>query len=169
MVSILMPIHANWCDLILCGKKTVEMRKTRPKEDPPYRVYMYRTLPKRGDIHDGDGRIVGEFICDDIFRAVQTGYMGSGMCPTYNIGPNLAAACLTYDELENYGKGRPLFGWHILEAKAYDTPKELKEFHRPCTPACNFSNECGGSDTAECLFGVARPPQSWMYVEEKKW
>lgn len=31
MKSVLISIHPKWCELIADGKKTVEVRKTRPK------------------------------------------------------------------------------------------------------------------------------------------
>ena len=31
MKSVLISIHPQWCELIADGKKTVEVRKTRPK------------------------------------------------------------------------------------------------------------------------------------------
>lgn len=39
--AILMSIRPEWCDLILQGKKTVEVRKTRPKMKTPFKVYIY--------------------------------------------------------------------------------------------------------------------------------
>ena len=158
-IAVLLSIQPKYCELIASGEKTIEVRKTRPNIDPPFKCLIYCTKSKvltdrlwileedfRKLYYDlsavtcsadeglganiGNGKVIGEFICDNIFWTVRTGYMGSGMRPTYNIGPNLAAACLTYDELENYGKGRPLFGWHISELKIYDRPKELSEFRK---------------------------------------
>lgn len=42
MKEILMSIQPKWCELIAAGKKTVEVRKTAPK-DTPFKVYMYCT------------------------------------------------------------------------------------------------------------------------------
>ena len=42
MKSILMSIKPQWCELIASGKKTIEVRKTAPKETP-FRVYVYCT------------------------------------------------------------------------------------------------------------------------------
>lgn len=43
MKEILMSIQPKWCELIASGKKTVEVRKTAPKE-VPFKVYMYCTI-----------------------------------------------------------------------------------------------------------------------------
>lgn len=41
MNSVLMSIRPKWCELIGCGKKTIEVRKSRPRIDTPFKVYMY--------------------------------------------------------------------------------------------------------------------------------
>ena len=43
MKSVLISIQPKWCELIASGKKTVEVRKTRPKIDVPFKVYIYCT------------------------------------------------------------------------------------------------------------------------------
>ena len=44
--SVLISIQPKWCELILRGKKTVEVRKSRPKLKPPFKVYIYATKPR---------------------------------------------------------------------------------------------------------------------------
>lgn len=46
MKSVILPIQPKWCELIANGKKTVEVRKTRPKLETPFKVYIYATDPK---------------------------------------------------------------------------------------------------------------------------
>lgn len=43
MKSVLISIQPKWCDLIANGKKTVEVRKTKPKLETPFKVYIYCT------------------------------------------------------------------------------------------------------------------------------
>ena len=43
MDSILMSIHPKYCFLIASGKKTIEIRKTIPKLETPFKVYVYCT------------------------------------------------------------------------------------------------------------------------------
>lgn len=135
---------------------------------------------------DGDeyqclnGRIIGEFVCDKITRYncdknfdeyFIAGYIGAYM--------PLKEMCLTNKDLIEYGKGRPLYGWHISDLKIYDKPKELSEFK---TPPCEKSEKACGNckwlvkintpDVYECECYVedgrpiTRPPQSWQYVGE---
>ena len=46
MKSVLISIQPKWCELIASGKKTVEVRKTRPKIDTPFKCYIYCTKAK---------------------------------------------------------------------------------------------------------------------------
>lgn len=43
MKAILLSIRPEWCDLIIRGQKTLEVRRTRPKLETPFRVYVYCT------------------------------------------------------------------------------------------------------------------------------
>ena len=42
--AVLLSIRPEWCEKILSGEKTVEIRKTRPKLEPPFKCYIYCTL-----------------------------------------------------------------------------------------------------------------------------
>lgn len=43
MKSVLISIQPKWCELIASGKKTIEVRKTRPKIETPFKCYIYAT------------------------------------------------------------------------------------------------------------------------------
>ena len=47
MKSILISIQPKWCELIASGKKTVEVRKSKPKLETPFKCYIYATKPKK--------------------------------------------------------------------------------------------------------------------------
>lgn len=81
MKAVLISIQPKWCELIASGKKTIEVRKTRPKIETPFRCYIYMTATKercrlweyitayqnsKGDILNGSQKVIGEFVCDDI-------------------------------------------------------------------------------------------------------
>ncbi len=92
MKSVLISIQPKWCELISSGKKTVEVRKTRPKLDTPFKCYIYETKSPKlkyvwtkkdyegyswfkgmdenekifGKIPQGKGKVIAEFICDRI-------------------------------------------------------------------------------------------------------
>ena len=46
MKAVLLSIQPKWCELIANGKKTIEVRKTKPKLETPFKVYIYCTKPR---------------------------------------------------------------------------------------------------------------------------
>lgn len=46
MKKVLLSVHPKWCELIFNGKKTIEVRRTRPKLEPPFEVLVYCTKHK---------------------------------------------------------------------------------------------------------------------------
>lgn len=52
MKSVLLSIKPKWCELIANGQKTIEIRKTRPKIDTPFKVYIYCTKDKMNRTHE---------------------------------------------------------------------------------------------------------------------
>lgn len=205
MKAILISIRPQWCEKIASGKKTIEVRKSAPKE-VPFKAYIYCTKSDRylldsdcdGSMFCWDkkshhypfkfekdheelfnGRVLGEFICDKIdtynYHKGLTRFGGELGLPigTYDsyliFEDDYKAMCLSYDEVKDYGKGKPLYGLHISDLKIYDKPKELSEFFKPCSQSKNLDcdwlrnhNVCACSDKKP----LTRPPQSYMLVEE---
>lgn len=92
--AILTSIRPKWCEKIVNGKKTIEVRKTRPKLQTPFKCYIYCTVemaeydalwvldtPTREKYsfmavsaylknpkgaNKGNGKVIGEFTCDRI-------------------------------------------------------------------------------------------------------
>lgn len=166
MKAILISIRPKWCEKIANGKKTIEVRKTAPKE-VPFKCYIYMTQGAYKDlglysegIYQNRMKVIGEFICDKVSMEF-VGYRNHEPCYWYL----LDGSCLTKDELMNYGKWATLYGWHISNLKIYDKPKELSEFKTGC-------KGCKERDTYHCKFycygerPLTRPPQSYMYVDE---
>lgn len=162
--AVLISIRPEWCELIANGEKVVEVRKTRPKINTPFKCYIYETRGYERVGNDnlncviggkGRGKVIGEFICNAIF-------------PLDNVSTNRwdllqgsihrrqkfvveELACLTEPQLHDYANGKFCYGWHISNLKIYDKPKELKHFQIPTTfPARR----------------VRQAPQSWCYIEE---
>lgn len=46
-IAVLLSMQPQYCELIASGKKTVEVRKTRPKLETPFKVYIYCCKPKQ--------------------------------------------------------------------------------------------------------------------------
>ena len=186
--AVMLSIRPKWVEKIANGEKTIEVRKTKPKLETPFKCYIYCTrdkhlafmqnqtgtnliacmdvdaaIPVGGAI--GNGKVIGEFTCE---RVVPITYDGGRLwCPT-----NAAfspATCLSQTEIIAYigDKGR-CYGWHISDLRIYDTPKELSEFKTLCRVdadccACPYYNYtkmgCDGRV-------IGRPPQSWCYVDD---
>lgn len=192
--AVLISIRPRWCQKIANGEKTIEVRKTRPKLQPPFRCYIYCTQnadmlwiskeserefhPDKiadifkaagcGGAYRGNGKIVGEFICDRIYE----------LAPLNHAPDDVEQqACMTREGIVKYLKGTG-YGWHISDLKIYDTPRELGEFWFPPELYCE-KERCGGcpydqvadvngeySYDCEWRRPLSRPPQSWHYVEE---
>ena len=188
--AVLLSIQPKWVELIASGKKTIEVRKSRPKLEEPFKCYIYCTKSGRPLVYgdkpcaDGwteqycqtygysreeaekiwdvmNGRVVGEFVCDRVFKISisENGPFSEEHGSDYEEGYSALDYhdCLTDAEFDAYLKGKPGYGWHISELKIYDKPKELSEF----------------TGLKETRFGYApyelkRAAQSWCYVEERE-
>ncbi len=84
--AVMISIQPWWCELIAQGMKTIEVRKTRPKLEPPFKCYIYCTLPRKsGDSFlvggnaplSGNGTVVGEFTCNSISEYEAEFYPGN--------------------------------------------------------------------------------------------
>ena len=175
MKSVLISIQPKYCELIVNGKKTIEVRKSRPKIETPFKCYIYMS---QGDLKDLGSysewiyknrmKVIGEFVCDMIesFTEYKLLYDGNYVEKETRVPT---------EELLSYkGKNDFLYGWHISELKIYDKAKELSEFR----PICKFEGKdanCAlfclnwkydGGLFFECTRKVTRQPQSYMFVEE---
>lgn len=145
MKSVLISIQPKWCYLIANGEKTIEVRKTRPKIETPFKCYIYRTIEKvKETVEEYDsnfkilrrkktlkkfgGKVIGEFVCDKITDiSVVVRNCNEDYNQVYH-NDECKGSCLTWKELQEYGNGKPLYGWHISDLKIYDKPRELGEF-----------------------------------------
>ena len=170
--AVLISIKPKWCELIASGKKLVEVRKTKPKLETPFKCYIYQTkmkwlfnlLRKAGfdNLADkllmGLGKVIGEFVCDEIFpiRVFENGSIQDYMCH------RMERSCVPYDDIANYiGNDHTGYGWHISDLVIYDKPKELREFRSYNVGLCIDDN-----GYLMPTHEIKRPPQSWWYVEE---
>lgn len=168
MKSVMLSIRPKWCKKIIDGEKTIEVRKTKPKLETPFKEYIYCTSgrpdlnipisPERlmqdyletGSMQSlncplGNGKVIGEFTCDRIYE----------LAPLNHAPDDVEKqACLTREEIVNYLKGTG-YGWHISDLLIYDQPQELSEF-------TGLRNTRFGA----APYDIKRPPQSWCYVEE---
>lgn len=157
--SVMISINPKWCEKIASGIKTVEIRKTKPKIETPFKCYIYQTKHREHNGHTySDGKVIGEFICDCIanyeaelwddetFERIQEFYEPDdfneyGEYEYKTIADNsddfwkenmlCKSSCVNIEELRKYlGVGiTEFYGWNISNLVIYDKPKELNEFY----------------------------------------
>ena len=173
--AVLISIRPEWAQKIMAGKKTIEVRKTRPKMDTPFKCYIYCTegrpdmnIPisnerfmrdylETGSMKSlncplGNGMVIGEFTCNRVTNLFSNSRF-------WMDEDDVLHTCLSAAEMRKYANGaNGLYGWHISNLKIYDTPRELREFYA-------VPNEVEVA-LKEKPKPITRPPQSWRYVEE---
>lgn len=178
MKSILISIQPCWCELIASGKKTLEVRKTRPKLETPFKCYIYQTKKKWyyklieplksfacvDALITGQRKVVGEFACD-VILSMSVKYSDPNSRVALKEFPG---TCLTDKQIIDYlGNGVTGYGWHIADLKIYDKPLDLSNFFHACDkPSEQNCSVCEESGKARCK-QLQRPPQSWCYVMEE--
>lgn len=155
--AVLISIRPKWCEKIISGEKTIEVRKTRPKMDTPFKCYIYCTqsadmlwilkererylhpdkiadvfkAAKCGGAYRGNGKIIGEFTCNRVTNLFSNSRF-------WLDEDDVLHTCLSAAEMRKYANGaHGLYGWHISGLKIYNTPKELSEF----SPVCRYKND----------------------------
>lgn len=148
MKAVLLSVRPEWCDLIIRGKKTLEVRRTRPKLETPFRVYIYCTkAPKQlitifkdgeetmdGEIHHGRPVFVKfNKLLPDSIRGNTQMVIGEFICDDIRrIGPEycivkediesaIAGSCLTVPQVKDYA------GWK--SGMSYADLKDLYGWH----------------------------------------
>lgn len=145
--AVLISIKPKWCALIASGEKSIEVRKTGPKAERPFKCYIYCTKDGADSATQFlSGYVIGEFVCDWCEQ-----YMP---CRT-DFAELSAGSLVKPKELYKYAKGKPLYGWHISDLKIYEEMKPLESLKR-----------WEESGMWSHLVSITRPPQSWFYVEE---
>lgn len=180
MESVLMSIQPKWVEKIITGKKTVEVRKTRPKIETPFKCYIYMTATgercrfweyitayqnSEGDILDGSQKVIGEFVCNRIDRIGKRGinsnfdycYLSLNKWGNDDIEieiTDIQKSCISKGELNAYGANSfCLYAWHISNLKIYDKPKELSEFYTRCNIPENKCKLCDNCFDREDNYG----------------
>jgi predicted transcriptional regulator len=185
----MLSVRPEWCEKIASGEKTIEVRKTRPKLDTPFKCYIYCTLPKyphedfiatdypRPQFYGG-GKVIGEFTCDRIYKIDKDStdflFKTGGLSVYKQAAEEKCGLCvaMTDDELHGYLGHCQGYGWHISDLRIYDQPREMTEFRRSC-PNDLYCEACAmySNNNGICNNGalpLRRPPQSWCYVEAMK-
>lgn len=170
MKAVLISIRPEWCVKIASRDKSIEVRKSRPKLETPFKVYIYCTRdakkqfwtgPRYSYVDDhshnafdkcGSGKVIGEFLCNQIIEDHTFGHDEKFY----------SAACMSACDAAAYAMESPMYGWHISNLKIYDSPRELTSLAKPFAlekvqPYTWYVNK---------ERYLKRAPQSWCYLEE---
>ena len=142
MNAVLLSVKPESCELMASGRRTFDIRKTKPKLETPFKVYIYCTKDKpilgkysidnslkeylesdfdyynRDTLFRANGKVIGEFICDYTL----------GRCNSSNADIAEQYGFIKREKLFEYAKGKELFGWHISNLIIYDKPRDLIDF-----------------------------------------
>lgn len=143
MNYILMSIRARYAEMILSGRKTLEIRKTAPRgnrQNCEYTVLLYESKQD-----GGRGLIVGSFSC----RSIQP-------VEKMDLLEVERRSCLCREDLETYAerpqrvsvksqeKGWDIYAWSVENPVRFEKPMPLQ------------------------LVGVSCPPQSWRTLKKSQ-
>ncbi len=117
MKDVLISIHHKWAQKILNGEKTLEIRKTCPRDLRgskiiKHRFYIYE--PKSGG---GCGMVIGHFECHNVIF--------SNMTDKPFI---LTLSCLTKDELKKYVGDSMFYSYIISNPHRFREPIPIDGF-----------------------------------------
>lgn len=185
--GIMQSLKPLYCSQMAQGIKTNEIRKSFPKElKTPFTVFVYCTkgggslFVKHGNAFLGhweslvSGKVIGQYTCTG--RTIYEPVIKDGKV-TYDISDEeVATTCVTREEIEVYGNGKPVYFWHVTDFVVYDEPKDLNVF---CSSVCqwlssggckllgetcSYQPQCFAGDIEPCVKRFVRPPQSWTYA-----
>ena len=151
MKAVMISIKPKWVKKIVSGKKTIEVRKSRPTLETPFKCYIYCTkdggwlvsvngkvnkpntaqidLKVDSVVTELNGAVIGEFVCDKIITVDCDSIAPFDPKTGEYIQEE---TCLDRTEFIRYTNFRKAFGWHISNLVIYDEPKELSEFYQEC-------------------------------------
>lgn len=168
--AVMLSVKPEWCGQMASRKKTLEIRKSKPRLTPSFKVYIYCTKGRKVHFwksklyeyaddrsHNAfdiceDGKVIGEFICDRVYQYSTSTIEGADISENEVV----SQSCLSRKDLEAYeNSAEPrenciyllgLYCWHITNLKIYERPEDIF-----------------------ITWGLRRAPQSWRYVEGVPW
>ena len=196
MKSVLISIQPKWCELIASGKKKVDVRKTKPKLETPFKCYIYCTLPPKEELfthgclreyaHElirlQDGQIVYDYgmrLCCDIENRP---YSQDNFLCRKVIGEfvcDYMTGLKADNMIQAYYNNTKETCLTDEEIKRYANGKKLYYWHITDLVIYDEPKELSDFKSYNCSVKVEngypmptheikRPPQSWCYVERKE-
>ena len=177
MKAALISVRPEWCAKIASGEKTIEVRKTRPKLETPFKCYIYCTLPRypHEDFIEtdypkpqfyGGGKVIGEFTCNRVTNLFSNSRF-------WLDEDDILHTCLSAAEMRKYANGaNGLYGWHISNLKIYDKPLELSKFRvedKAAIKACKHRFRAGQPEYVARHGGWLQGGWGCMKTGEPEW
>jgi predicted transcriptional regulator len=123
MKTVILSLHKKWWDKIVTGEKTLEIRKSRPKVEGPFRVLVYVT---------GIGKIQGQFVCPKVMdirnpEDIQV----------------TKQSRISKEQITEYANGKKLAGWRVTDVISYYEPQKLIRYglQKPPQSWCYYNGE----------------------------
>lgn len=148
MKAVMISIRPEWCEKIASGEKTVEVRKTRPKIEPPFKVYIYCTSgPPYLNSHNGyvyleECDVLG-YRGQGLYKRLNTGVIGEFVCDridywnhhihdddTISLERASEMSLVSEDDLVKYADLGHFYAWHISDLVIYEKPRQLFDFYK---------------------------------------
>ena len=179
MKAVLLSVKPKWCEMFASGKKTIEVRKTAPKLETPFKVYVYCTKERMTRVpsmyaylHKNEPRACAEY------GTIETwGEIGDVI-----VNPHLASKHVSF------GMHGKVIGSFVCDRIREIIPLGLRGFKlgaewlKEMCLSKEQLDEYGGLKTLYSWhitepklfdkprelgeFGIARAPMSWQYVEK---
>lgn len=177
---------------ILNGKKTLELRKTVPKDYKGWvNIYCTKGKPYLGKNHDGNiglynipafghfnksgdlnGKVVARFWFDEYIELEHYDFWDESYYWKNTVISAFAlekATCMSSLEMEEYAKGKTLYAWHIKKLEIFDKPKDLSEFYKANLYTTYEVIRAYEETTHDLItYRLQRPPQSYQFVYAKE-
>ena len=174
MKSILISIKPRFVADILNGKKTIEIRKTCPKNFKGW-IYIYCTKGRRkerlGKRFANEYGIISQYSLNYMCSKEEEKLNGKVVARFYlkkveKFNGNfyddeylVRIGCVSWEDLHKYFRGgQTRYAWHIDNLEIFDRPKELSDFETCWKKAKGNKNEYH-------RHALNKAPQSYMFVE----
>lgn len=177
--AVLFSIKPKYCELIASGKKTVEVRKTRPKIPTPFKGYIYCTKPSKKHQTVSGCMVLND---DELFKLpngkikygdsvemmLYENYTADNFLNGKVIGEFVCDKIITVD-CDSVAPFDKESGKYIDKEICLDRDMLWKYTDGSCAYGLHIS-DLKIYDTPKELseFGLKRAPQSWCYVEDKQ-
>lgn len=177
MKSVMLTIRLKWFYLTYKGIKTIEVRKSYPKDfvGDVYEVVSKTNFEKdlmeipeneREFFKQFKGKVGLKFTLNKVEEIHQNYQIELGSWRYYENEETIEElACLDNGDLQDYLDMKTGYAWHISNLEIFDKPKELSGFYGNK----QYFVGCGnGIDKTPRYARLTKAPQSWQFIESEE-